>query len=332
MCSREYFSDRYFIIYLEHIMMAETILVTDSVFIFDEHVHQLEQAGYRVERLDKPCPSEAELCVAIRGKVGYILGGVEQVTQPVLAAADRLRALSLVGVGYPHFIPVWQQALQQGVAISNTPGGPTNEAAEWSLAAALMMNRRFLELGLTGSLNFAVTPGIEGQTVGILGLGRIGTRIAELVTPFRPGAILYHNRQPHLAQAEAFAARYVSKLDLFAQADIIFVCLPGDAKLAVGRAELAAMKPGALLVSIAHPGVVDEPALYEVLAAGRIRAISDYPMKDVRYTELPVSHWFSMKQSNTISQAGARQMSDMATCSMLSLLRSGHDQFEVLLP
>ena len=57
-------------------MSEGTILVTDTLFIFDEHVKQLENAGYEVLRTEKTDMSEDELCQAVKGKVGYILGGV----------------------------------------------------------------------------------------------------------------------------------------------------------------------------------------------------------------------------------------------------------------
>lgn len=60
--------------------MKGTILVTDTLFILDEHIRRLEAAGYEIERLPKPHASEQELMSAIKGKVGYVLGGIEQIT------------------------------------------------------------------------------------------------------------------------------------------------------------------------------------------------------------------------------------------------------------
>ena len=85
--------------------MNGKILVTDSLFIFPKHEQQLKDAGYEVVRLDKPEASEDELCEAVKGTVGYILGGVEKVTDKVIEAADNLRAIVFSGIGYKGFIP-----------------------------------------------------------------------------------------------------------------------------------------------------------------------------------------------------------------------------------
>ena len=61
----------------------KNVLVTDSLFIFDEHIKQFEASGITVTRLDKPMASEAELIDAIKGKNGYILGGIEKVSGKV---------------------------------------------------------------------------------------------------------------------------------------------------------------------------------------------------------------------------------------------------------
>ena len=64
--------------------MNGKILVTDSLFLFDEHEKRLKDAGYEVVRLDKAAASEEELVEAIKGKDGYIIGGVEKVTKKVI--------------------------------------------------------------------------------------------------------------------------------------------------------------------------------------------------------------------------------------------------------
>jgi phosphoglycerate dehydrogenase-like enzyme len=99
---------------------------------------------------------------AIRGKVGYLLGGIEHVTEKVIDAADELKAIGFTGIDYKGLIPAWRYATQKGIAITNTPSGPTNEVAEWAITAALVMNRYFLELGRVNKVKkFMVTPGLE---------------------------------------------------------------------------------------------------------------------------------------------------------------------------
>ena len=80
------------------------LLITDSLFIFPEHEKRLQDAGFEITRLDNPEATEAELIEAIKGKDAYILGGIEKVTAPVIAAADQLKIIALTGT-------VWQLSL-----------------------------------------------------------------------------------------------------------------------------------------------------------------------------------------------------------------------------
>lgn len=311
--------------------MKGRVLVTDTLFIFDEHVKQLENAGYEVVRVEKPDMSEAELIEAIKGKAGYILGGIEHVTQGVLDAADELKAISLVGTGYKWFIPAWEYALEKGIAISNTPNGPANEVAEWAITACLMMNRNFLELGLVGKEKFAVTKGIESQKVGIIGIGHIGQRIAEMLKVFKPSKVSYYSQHRHEDKEAALGIEFNELEKLLQESDIVFVCVSDEAKGLLDLAKLSLMKKNALLVNITHPGIIVENDLFEVLDKKHIRAISDYPMS-AKFNDLPFSNWYSMNSSNTITQAGSKLMSDMATSSLLNLLETGKDENQVLQP
>jgi D-3-phosphoglycerate dehydrogenase len=306
----------------------KNILITDSLFFFSEHEKQLRDAGYSVTRLDKPNATEDELCEAVKGKVGYLLGGVEKVTERVIDSADQLKAISVTGIGYPVFIPAWKYALKKGIAISNTPSGPTQEVAEWAMTAALMMNRDFLELGRVGKKTFKVTKGIENQKVGIIGLGRIGTRIAEMLVPFKPAAVTYCGQHRHVDQEQKLGLKYLGLNELLRESDIVFLCVADEAQGLIGSNELGIMKPDALLVNFTHPGIIDEHALLDVLKLGTIRAISDYPMLS-EFAELPLGRWYCMNNTNTITEAGAKLMSDTATTSLLNLLATGEDQYKI---
>ncbi len=76
--------------------MKGKILITDSLFIFKQHEELIKGAGYDIERLDAPEATEEQLVEAIKGKVGYILGGIEKVTEKVVEAADELKVISLL--------------------------------------------------------------------------------------------------------------------------------------------------------------------------------------------------------------------------------------------
>ena len=134
--------------------MSKTILVTDSLFIFPEHEKMLRQAGYDIARLDKPAATEEELVRAIKGKVAYILGGIEKVTDAVINAADDLKVIVFTGSDWKQFIPGYALATQKDIAIANAPGANSYAVAEYTVALMLAMTRNVFELGRTGKAVF----------------------------------------------------------------------------------------------------------------------------------------------------------------------------------
>jgi len=309
----------------------KSILITDSLFIFPEHVQQLKDAGYEVVRLDKPEASEDELCEAIKGKTGYILGGIEKVTKKVIDSADSLEAIVFTGIGYKNLIVDWKYATEKGIAIANTPDGPTQPVAEWAMTAALAMNRGMFELGIhTDDKTFLTTPGLAGQTVGIIGLGRIGGRIAEMLQPFNPSKILYNSAHKHEDIEQKLGIRYTDINEVLEISDVVFLCVSDEVGHGFFTADyIASMKKNALLVSFMADGIIDIEALYIALSEGKIRAISDHSMDD-RFKKFNSSNWFSFKASNAFNTSqGLALTSSRATEALINLLTNGKDEGRV---
>lgn len=299
----------------------QKILITDSLFIFPEHELQLQKAGYEIVRLDKPDASEDELCEMVKDKVGYILGGIEKVTDRVIEAADSLRVIVFTGSSYKSFIPGWQKAQEKGIQIGNVPHGPTQAVAEWSIAASLAMNRGFFELASPEGREFLTTPGLQGQTVGIVGLGHIGARIAEMLQPFAPANIFYASTHRHQDSEATLNLKYVELDVLLGQSDVVFLCVPDEAgPNFLNAGHFTKMKQDALLVSFMHPGIIDPNALYDILDKGKIRAVSDYPF-DERFNKFPKSTFYCFKASNAFNtRASLKHVSDVATQALINLL------------
>ncbi len=299
--------------------MKGKILITDSLFIFPEHEKVLADAGYEVERLNKLCATEDELMEAVKGKVGYILGGIEKVTEKVIDSADSLKAIVFTGIGYKDFIPAWEYAAKKGIAIGNTPDAPTHAVAEWAITMALAMNRGVFDLSRTGQKDFMTTAGLEGQKIGIIGYGRIGKHIAEMLKVFRPASISFYSKNSSDTDTQ------YKELDfLLSESDVIFLCVSDNAgSNFIAEKELAKMKDGSLLVSFMHDGIINEEALLKELENGRIRAVSDYPMKSEGFKKLSLGVWNSFNGSNAFNTKTELTLtSDTATQTMLDLLSS----------
>jgi len=129
--------------------MKGKVLITDTLFIGDEHVKQIEDAGYEVERLDKPNATEDELIEALQGKVGYVLGGIEKVTDKVIESTDQLKVIAFTGADWQALITGWEKAKEKGIKISNAPGANSPAVAELALTLTLAMQRNLFELGRT---------------------------------------------------------------------------------------------------------------------------------------------------------------------------------------
>lgn len=299
--------------------MKGKILITDSLFIFPEHEQKLRDAGFEIERLDTPEASEDELIAAIKGKVGYILGGTEKVTEKVIDAGDMLKVIVFTGIGYKDFIPAHEYATQKGIVIANTPDAPTYAVAEWAVTMALAMNRNIFELGRMGDKKFMTSKGIEGQRIGIIGLGRIGKQIASMLPVFRPFDISYYSQ--HIKGESGLT--FTDMNTILKESDIVFVCVSKDAgEHFIGKDELALMKDGALLINTSAEGIINDDALIAELQMGRIRAAIDHPFTIGATKDIPLSTlYYSNSQTAFNTFAELKLCSEVATETMINLMK-----------
>lgn len=195
------------------------------------------------------------------------------------AAGPGLRVVSNFAVGYDN-VDV-DACRERGVVVTNTPGVLTNATAELALALTMAAARRASEAeallragGWTGWDPGALV-GLEltGATFGVVGLGRIGGRYAELVRPLA-GEILYVARSPKPDRERELGARRVELDELLDRSDVVSLHAPGapETKHMIGAAQLARMRPHAVLVNTGRGTLVDSTALARALVAGELGA------------------------------------------------------------
>ncbi|MFO0971789.1 MAG: NAD(P)-dependent oxidoreductase [Candidatus Saccharimonadales bacterium] len=296
------------------------ILVTDSLFIKDKHVKMLESAGFEVERLDKAAATEAELSEAIKGKAGYILGGLEKVTDQVIQAADQLRAIAFTGTNYEEHIVALESVRERGIKVANTPHANANAVAQWMFATSLAMVRRLFSLGRTGSLNAGVVNEFADLTVGVVGLGHIGSSLADLFS-HSGFQVVYHNRS---AKQTNYTA---TDLDtVLSNADIVIFCVNGDTNQGfVDEKMLEKCKEGVIISAVA-PGIVDELALLKLLQQKKLRAFLDYSPVNSEFQKLDLDTFYNSNTKTSYNTNAANErISDWATESMINLLQTGDD-------
>jgi gluconate 2-dehydrogenase len=256
-----------------------SILIARNVF--PEVVAKLRE-HFDVDTNDEDNPlSPSQLAERLQGKVGVITTGSERVDAALIASCPQLKIVANIAVGYNNFdLPAITAA---GVLASNTPDVLTETTADFGFALLLATARRltesehFLRAGQWNrwALDMFAGAEVNGSTLGILGMGRIGQAIARRGAHGFGMKVIYNNRSRLDAQTEADCkARYVDKAELLRTADHLVLVLPYSAEShhAIGAAELAQMKPTATLVNIARGGIVDDAALAVALREKRIAA------------------------------------------------------------
>lgn len=311
--------------------MSNVILVTDSLFIKDSHIRTLENAGYTIERLNKVKASEEELCEAIKGKAGYILGGVEEVTETVINSADELKAIVFTGAGYKEFIPSYEMAKKKGIKISNAPGGNSSAVAEQVITMMLAMTRNIFSLGRCGEEVFKTVPSLSSKTVGIVGLGHIGTLVAMRLRALGVDNIRYYSRTRKYYLENTLGLIYSDIDEVFRRSDVVTLHLSKDVgDYYINKKLLSLLPNSSILVNAAFDTLVDNTFLKKELTEGRIRAIYDAPPEDEDFSGLPIYNWYSSNaQTGFNTEEAVETVSGMVTKSMLNLLSSGSDIFQV---
>jgi glyoxylate reductase len=196
------------------------------------------------------------------------------------AAGPRLRCVANVAVGFDNID--LRAAGRRGVLVTNTPGVLDDATADLTLALLLAAVRRLGEgerlirsrRPWAWGMSFMLGSDLRGKRLGIVGLGKIGSRVARRARAFGM-TIAYHGRSA--APAELAAELEAERLDLddlLSSADVLSLHCPltEETRHLIGARELALMKPTATLVNTARGPVVDERALAEALREGRIAA------------------------------------------------------------
>jgi phosphoglycerate dehydrogenase-like enzyme len=238
----------------------------------DPHLQPLLDAGF--ELVWNPVGrflTEDELVGLLPGVIGT-LAAVEPYTERVFANAPELRVVSRFGVGYDQIdVPA---ATRHHVAIAMAFGANHEAVADYALALMLALADDVLlhhqeVRDRTWQMDFH--PGFWGSTVGIVGLGRIGKAVARRCLAFQTTVVVYEP-QPDMTFVREHGVHLVTLEALLREADFVTLHLPASAETArfVNRERLALMKPTAFLVNTARGSLVDETALYDALASGRL--------------------------------------------------------------
>jgi glyoxylate reductase len=224
-------------------------------------------------------PSHDEIVRGVAEAEGLLCLLTDPIDREVIEAGRRLRVISTYAVGFDNIDLAAASA--RGILVCNTPGVLTETTAD--LAWALMMaaarripeSDRYVRAGRWRSWSPQILLGhdLHGATLGIVGFGRIGQAMARRAVGFGM-KVIYYNPTPKPEAAEPLGAEYRELSDLMRESDFVSLHTPltGETRNLIGAAELALMKPTAVLVNTARGGVVEAKALTTALEEGRIFA------------------------------------------------------------
>lgn len=310
-------------------MSSQKILVTPRSFrnMAGSHQQMLLDAGYEIVNSPYDRPLEAyELAALIPGMVGAILG-VDEVSAAVFAQADQLRVISRYGVGVDRVD--LHAATRKGVIVTNTPGGNTNSVAELTLGFMLALARNLTRHDRNlRNQNWSLLKGSElaGQTLGLLGMGRIGRRVAQLAHAFGM-RILYCDPCPpppdSIQQSGAVASTFE---EILTSADFISLHVPltTETHHLINADALAKMKPGAFLINTARGGLVDEVALYQALIDGKLGGAAVDTFQEEPSLDNPLlqlDHFIGSPHIGSSTHQTTLRMGIMASENLLAVLR-----------
>ena len=251
--------------------MTETkIFVADDVS--DSGLQPLRTAGFIVDK--RPRLSAPELRAAIADCAGLVVRSETKVTADLMDSTTTLRVIGRAGVGVDNIdVPA---ATERGIVVMNAPDGNTITTAEHTIALLIALARRVpqanssLKSGRWDRKSF-IGVELQGKTLGVVGLGRIGRTVAARARAFGMNIVAF---DPFIAPEQARDAEIeLAPLDeLFANADFITVHTPltAETRGVIGSEAFARMKKGVRIINCARGGLIDEGALYDAIKSGTV--------------------------------------------------------------
>ena len=263
----------------------------------EEQLARVEAEGHELAWFDGAPDSIDGWIERLRGAEGLLL--LWRLPQGVLAASPSLRVVSFVGTGVETYVEL-DEARAAGLTVCNVPRYGANAVAEHALALALAVARRVAEGDLiVRAGGWEQLDGLElrGRRLGVVGAGPVGARMIDLGKALGMDVVCWTRRRSPERERE-LGAPLVELDELFASADVVSLHLAPHPETdgIVDRRLLALLRPDAILVNTARGSLVDEHALAELLAGGRIRGAG----LDVLGTEPPPPDHPLLTSSRTV--------------------------------
>lgn len=273
--------------------MVVRILVCDPINI--EGIKRLEDKGFKI---DEKITFENECLENLVEKYDVlIVRSRTKITQEIIKHSKKLKVIGRAGSGLDNID--LEAASKNGIKILNTPEASADSVAELTIGLMLTLLRniifadRSLKAGewlkkeLKGSL-------LRGKTLGLIGLGNIGMKVAKLSKEFGMKILITKRSEPSFEILRTLEAEYVPLQELLIKSDIVSIHVPLNQETygMISANEIKLMKHGSYLINISRGGVVDEDALYEALISRNLGGVAldvfeHEPPKNLKLIKLP---------------------------------------------
>lgn len=262
--------------------------VVVAEFCLYEAIRLLRQAGW-VEYDPSLTRDPAHLAERLQRASALLVRNHTQVTAGLLDEAPHLKVVGRLGAGLDNID--LEACAERGVQVVYAPAANAVAVAEMTLALALTLAKDLpaaVRLGRTGTWTRSGYRGweLEGKTWGILGFGTIGREVAKRARAMGMQVVAHHPRKgPDHPDWTASGVAPLSRQQVMEQADVLslHLSLTAETRQAIGTAELALLKPTAILINTSRGGVLDEGALADALEKRRLAGAA----LDVRQVEPP---------------------------------------------
>ncbi len=246
------------------------VLVSDN--ISSKGVEILKKAGLEVDVKTGMKPDELKACIGEYS--GLIIRSATKVTADIIEAASNLKVIGRAGSGLDNVDKA--AASKKGIVVMNTPGGNTVTTAEHAMAMIFAVARMIPQATASmkaGKWEKKKFMGVElfNKTLGIIGLGAIGTQVAAKARGLEMNIIAY---DPFFSEEKAkeTGIRKVSLAEIFTESDFITIHSPmtAETKNLINAQTISTMKNGVRIVNCARGGIVNEQDLFEALKSGKV--------------------------------------------------------------
>jgi len=205
--------------------------------------------------------------------IDLIIAGTEPITEKVLNHAPKLKLISRVGIGLDSVDLIAAQ--KRGIKVTYTPDAPAPAVAELTMGLILNLLR---SVHVSNSqMHNGIWNRIFGRrlaeiTLGVVGVGRIGSRVLRRTKPFGTPRILVNDIHPDDTLNTDFKLEWVSKEEIYREADVICLHLPLTKSTfnLVKKEELLSMKKDAIIINVSRGGIINEKDLYDVMQSGHL--------------------------------------------------------------